>query len=270
MDIAPGANPFLTSPILWVALAGLFLGAALSRATMRTANRKDPDRARSRKWVFTCLYISLAVILGLLAVFIPGPSHILDIRLAWICGVLAAVAFCALRFKKAMGIPVFVLLLAVVIVFGLFLQSISAFTGETEIAAVRVISADAGAMRLELVPRGAQPISLAMKGSYFAPIVKVVIFNDLFVFMGARTWYRFVGMTSFDQNMRQQDSDFRFPHAMGISERLWGLFEENETRIPGVKTVQIEMTLKKAKEFATYGILIQNDGGVEIVPKSGS
>jgi hypothetical protein len=270
MNIGPGANPFLASPVLWVALAGLFLGAALSRATMRTRNRKDPDRARSRKWVFTCLYLSLAVILGLLAVFIPGPARILDGRLAWLAGGCAVAAFSALRFKKALGIPLLVLLVAVVIVFGLFLQSISAFTGETEIAAVRVVSADAGAMKLELVPRGAEPVSLSMKGSYFAPIVKVVIFNDLFVFMGARTWYRFEGMTSFDQNMRQQDSDFRFPHALGISETLWRLFEENETRVPGVKTVQIEMTLKKAKEFSSYGIRIQNDGGVQIVPKSGS
>jgi hypothetical protein len=69
--------------------------------------------------------------------------------------------------------------------------------------------------------------------------------------------------------MRQQDSDFRFPHALGISERLWKLFEENETRIPGVKTAQIEMTSKLAKEFSTFGIRIKNDGGVQIVPKSG-
>jgi hypothetical protein len=269
MDISAGANPFLASPVLWVAFAGLFLGAAASRATMRTGNRPDPDRARSRKWVFTCLFLSLAVILGLLAVFIPGPSRILDIRMAWVCGVTAALTFCALRFKKALGIPILALILAVVIVFGLFLQGISAFTGETEIASVRVASADAAAMKLELVPRGGEPVSLSMKGAYFAPIVKVVIFNDLFVFMGARTWYRFEGMTSFDQNMRQQDTDFRFPRAIGVSERLWRLFEANETRIPGVKTVQIEMTLKKAKEFSTYGIRIQNDGGVQIVPKSG-
>jgi hypothetical protein len=266
----PGVNPFLASPVPWVVLAGLFFGAALSRATMRTRNRKDPDRARSRTWVFTCLSLSIAVILGLLAVFIPGPERIMDIRLAWLAGGVTVVAFCALRFKKALGIPLFVLLLAVAIVFGLFLRSLSAFTGETEIAAVRVINADAGAMKLELVPRGAEPISLSMKGTYFAPIVKVVIFNDLFVFMGARTWYRFEGMTSFDQNMRQQDDDFRFPRAIGISEKLWTLFEENETRVPGVKTVQIEMTLKKAKEFSAYGIRIQNDGGVQIVPKSGS
>ena len=36
-----------------------------------------------------------------------------------------------------------------------------------------------------------------------------------------------------------------------------------------MKAVQIEMTLKKAQEFASYGIMVQNDGGVQIVAKSG-
>ena len=70
-------------------------------------------------------------------------------------------------------------------------------------------------MRLELVPRGREPVLLTMKGTYFAPIVKVVIFDDLLVFLGARTWYRFEGMTSFDENLRQQDTDFRFPRPAG-------------------------------------------------------
>lgn len=269
MNLLPATSSFLSSPVLWVVLAGLFMGAAVSRSTTRTRNKANPERAWTRKWVFTCLFLSIAVMLGLLAVFIPGPSKILDVRLAWAAGIAAVLAFGALRFKKVVGIPIVALLLAVVIVFGLFLQSIHAFTGETEIAAVRVISANATSMRIELVPRGSEPVLLTMKGTYFTPIVKVVIFNDFFVFMGARTWYRFEGMTSFDQNMRQQDSDFRFPHALGISERLWKLFEENETRIPGVKTAQIEMTSKLAKEFSTFGIRIQNDGGVQIVPKSG-
>jgi len=53
-----------------------------------------------------------------------------------------------------------------------------------------------------------------------------------------------------------------------MSEKLWAFFEANETRIPGVKTVQIELVMKKAQEFATYKIMVQNDGGVQIVPGS--
>jgi len=51
---------------------------------------------------------------------------------------------------------------------------------------VRVISAETASMRLELLPHGGEPVMLTMEGQYFAPIVKVVVFNDLFVFLGAK------------------------------------------------------------------------------------
>ncbi len=268
-----GPQPLIASafagPLPWVVLGGLCFGAALSRATRGTRRARDPERAHTRKWVLTCLYLSLAVLFGLLAVFVPGPARIVDPRWAWAAAVSAAVAFAALRFKKAAGIPVIVLAAALVAAVALFLQSVRAFTGETEIASVRVISADPSSMRLELVPRGEPPVLLSMKGTYFAPIVRVVIFDDLLVFLGARTWYRFEGITSFDDALRQQDTDYRFPRPAGISETLWKWFERYESKIPGVKTAQVEFTGKRAREFATYGIRVQNDGGVEVVPRSG-
>jgi hypothetical protein len=258
-----------SSPLPWAILAGLFVGAAVARAASRTRHRRDPDRARARKWVVACVLFSIAIIAALLGVFIPGPSKVVDIRLAWAAGIAAVAAFGALRFRKSLGIPVLVLLVASAVLLGLFFQSIRAFTGETEIASVRVISVASSSMRLEISPRDGEPALLTMDGVYFAPIVKIVIFDDLLVFLGARSWYRFEGMTSFDMNLRQGSTDFRFPRPSGISEKLWTIFEQNETRIPGVKTVQIEMPSKRAAEFATYGIMVQNDGGVEVVPKSG-
>ena len=259
----------VSSPLPWAILAGLFVGGAVARAAMPTKHRRDPERARAHKWVFACVLFSIAIILALLGVFIPGPSKIIDIRLAWAAGIAAVAAFGALRFRKSLGIPIMVLLIAVVILCGLFFQSIHAFAGETEIASVRVISVQSASLRLELVPRDREPVLLTMAGAYFAPIVRVVIFDDLLVFLGAKTWYRFEGMTSFDQNLRQGNTDYRFPNAPGISEQLWTLFENNESRIPGVKTAQTEMVMKKGLEFTTYGIRVQNDGGVQIVPKSG-
>jgi hypothetical protein len=256
------------SPFPWVVVAGLFFGAAVASATVRVRGRKDPERARARKWVSACVLLSVAIVLGLGALFIPGPSKILDMRLAWAAGAAAALAFVALRFKKSAGIPIVVVLAVAVVSAGLFLRSIRAFTGETEIGVVRVIGADDASMRLELIPRERDPVLLTMNGVYFSPIVKVVIFNDLFVFLGARTWYRFEGMTSFDRNLRQGSSDYRFAQPPGISERLWSLFEQHDASIPGVKTAQIELVMKKAKEFASYSIRIRNDGGVLIEQKS--
>ena len=269
MNVVSILRTVASSPLPWAVLAGLFVGAAVARATVRTRPKKDPDRARARKWVVACVLFSIAIVVALLGVFIPGPTKAVDIRLAWVAGIAAVVALGALRFRKALGIPVLVLLAASAVSFGLFFQSIRAFTGETEIASVRVISIPNSSMRLEISPRGGEQVLLTLDGVYFAPIVKVVIFDDLLVFLGARTWYRFEGMTSFDVNLRQGTRDFRFSSPSGISEQLWTLFEQNETRIPGVKTVQVEMPSKRAVEFATYGVMVQNDGGVEVVPKSG-
>ena len=200
-----------SSPLPWAILAGLFVGAAAARASTRTRHRKDPDRARTREMGRRLRAVLHRHCRG------PArgihPRAIKDRRYppGLGCGFAAVVTFGALRFRKALGIPVLVLLAASSVLLGLFFQSIRAFTGETEIASVRVISVASSSMRLEVSPRAGEPALLTMDGAYFAPIVKVVIFDDLLVFLGARTWYRFEGMTSFDTNLRQGNKDFRFP-----------------------------------------------------------
>jgi len=277
--IASSVSTVLTSPAPWVALAGIFVGAAASRASVRTRHRRNPERARTVKWILFCLFLSVGITLAVVAIFVSGPRGIADTKLGLVAGVAAGVSFFATRFKKAVGIPILALALACVALVGLFLQSIRAFTGETTIAAIRTLGAGNGSLQLELIPRDGEPVLLNMEGDYFAPIVKVVIFDDLLVFLGAKTWYRFEGMTSFklvkqdnEYRFRQGSTDFYFRHPPGLSEDLWRLFEANEKRIPGVKTVQVEMDLKKPdvqiREFATYDVVVRNNGGVEIVPRS--
>jgi hypothetical protein len=267
-----GGVPFLTSPFPWTFLAALAAGAAVSAATRSTRRAAHPEAARTRKWVFFCLSLCLVVILGLCAVFVPGQGKILDVRLAYLFAAVTAVSFPAFRFRKAVGIPVLLLALATVVSCGLFLRSVRAYTGETEIAKVRVISADGSGMKLELVPGIGEAEVLDMEGQYFAPVVKVIIFDDFWVFLGARTWYRFLGMTSFrveregDKTVfRQGDTDRYFPHPEGVSDAVYSLFEKYERFIPGVKTVQVSVDMKRAREPGSYSIRVQNDGGVEIV-----
>ncbi len=279
MNVGTVLQTVLSSPVPWAILAGFFVGAAVSRSLSRTRHRRNPQRARTAKWIFFCVFLSVGVLLGLAAIFVSTSRGAPDIRVLYVgCGA-AVLSFLAVTFRRSFGIPVLVVLVAAVVALGLFLQSVRAFTGETRIASVRIISADAQSLRLELLPREGQPVLLSLEGQYFAPIVKVVIFDDLLVFLGAKTWYRFEGMTSFklvkegdSYRFRQGSTDFSFPRPAGISETLWSFFEKNENRIPGVKTVQVEMDLKRAdaqaREFATYDIVVRNNGGVEIVPRS--
>lgn len=276
--------PLLTDPLPWVLLVGVFLGAAASRATRRTAHRPDPLRARTRKWVLVCVWLSLAVLAAVGAVLVPGSERLLARgaggRLAlaeplapWVALAGFAVAFLASRFRKAAGIPIFVLALAAVVALGLFFQSVRAFTGETEIATVKALAVADGKMRLEVQPAGRPSQMVDLDGDSFAPVVKVVIFDDRWVFLGATTWYRFEGLVSFTTKHglpAQSATAWPVPRPVGISETLWRWFEENETRAPGVKTVQTELTLKRvtARSLGTWSVRVQNDGGVEVVPLS--
>jgi hypothetical protein len=137
---------------------------------------------------------------------------------------------------------------------------------------VRVLSARDAQMTLEVLPEKGSSVIARMDGTYFAPIVKVVIFEDYFVFLGAKSWYRFEGITSFDTEkqqagtvIRQQDTDHYFSAPAGIPEALWSFYERHEGSIPGVRSVQIEMDLKRARELSVYSLRIQNDGGLEII-----
>jgi hypothetical protein len=263
------------SPYPWLAVSALFLGAALQRATRRVRPRylgDDLARARSSKWLFSSLYLSLAVVAALGAVFVPRPFRLAQPRFLYFYAACTALFFLALRFRKSVGAATLLLLLALAFTAALFLRSLTGFTGETEIGRVRVLAARDGQMNLEIMPARGEPVIRPMTGSYFAPVVKVVIFDDLFVFLGAKSWYRFEGFTSFalqkgdtGKSFRQQDTDYYFPQAEGVSQRLWELYERNEKRLPGVRSVQVEMDLKKARELAAYSLRLQNDGGLQIV-----
>ncbi len=268
--------PFISSPYPWIFISALFFGAALSRATRfigkRRRQQQNVQRAVNLKWIVFSIYLSLSLIFLLGAVFISGLMQREGVRLLYFFSGSALIFFLAFRFKKTAGIT---FLLLVVLFSGtvlLFLQSISAFTGETEIAKVRIIEVKENTMRLEVAPSAGESVIINMQGSYFAPIVRVIIFDDYYVFLGAKSWYRFEGLTSFRvENIdgkpvfKQENTDFYFPGPAGISSRLYSWFEENEEKIPGVKTVQIEIDLKRARELLTYLIMLQNDGGIQIV-----
>jgi len=270
----------LQMPHLWLVVSGLFCGAALNRALRPAAYPRwratDPERARTAKWTFFTLYLCLAVVAALGAVFVPGPEQILNPGLLYLFAGSTVFFFLVFRFKKTIGLLAVILAIALAGTLMLFLQSLNAFTGETEIAQVRVLDVQDDRMKLEILPVQGESVVEWLNGSYFAPVVKVVIFDDYVVFLGAKTWYRFEGVTSFEAErtdtgveFRQQDTDYYFPFPSGIAAKLWDLYERYDSRIPGVKTVQVEMDLKrvrdKPRELSVYSLRIQNDGGLQIV-----
>jgi hypothetical protein len=272
----------LQSPHLWLVVSGLFCGAALNRA-LRSASHprwraSDPERARTAKWMFFTLYLCLAVVSALGAVFVPGPERILDIGLLYLFAGSTVFFFLVFRFKKTIGLLAVILAIALAGTLMLFLQSLNAFTGETEIARVRVLDAQDKRMKLEILPAQGESVITWLNGSYFAPVVRVIIFDDFVVFLGVKTWYRFDGIVSVEKQRTEsgtsyelRDSGYTFPPPPAIVERLWDFLEKHGDPIPGIKTVQVEMDLKRVseprrgRELSEYSLRIQNDGGLQII-----
>ncbi len=273
----------LTHSLLWLFLGSALVGAAASRATRR-AKKRDSEGRKDRidKWVAVAILLSLAGVCGTIGFRGPEVPSDLDRNLAYATAFFAFLSFLVLRFKRAVGLPILGLSALAGGLLLLLLQSLVAFTGGTEIGEVTVLSNRDGVMKLEVRLGGQESTLIELDGEYFAPVVKVVIFDDYRVFLGRKTWYRFEGMTSFyleneggTTKFRQSGTDYYFPQPSGISEALFRIYEENEGRIPGVKSVQVDLDLKRVRETEeqsalmpkVYSLMLQNDGGIQIVLK---
>ena len=262
---------FTASPYPWAVLSALFIGAAVNRATRRLKRISDRETARTVKWSLFSLYLSVSLVFALSGIFIPGPLKIISVKLLYFFLSASLLFFLGFRFKKSIGLIISLLVIVTVSSVFLFVHSLNAFTGETKIADIRVLDLRNGVMKLEIIQGPSGSEIAAIKGEYFAPIVKEIIFDDYFVFLGVKTWYRFMGVTGFSfvkengvVTLKQTDRGFYFPEPEGISDYLYGYFEKYEGSIPGVKSVQVDITAKKAVPLRVYSLFIQNDGGLQI------
>ena len=280
-----GQLGFWQSPYFWFFLAAFFLGAGLSRATKRIRKTTDLEKmnfeqARNRKWVWVCIYLSLAVSLALCGIIFPDLKQLSDLKFLIFFVCACGFFFLIFRFKKSIGIPVALLLCMCILFLGLFLQSLVSFTGETKICDVKVLDVKNKQLKLELNVKGqnnkATTEIIYLKGDYFSPLVKLIIFDDFFVFLGAKTWYRFLGVSAFyeeNEKFKQSETSYYFPKPIGINNWVYHFFEHYQEYIPGVKSVKVEFSLTRVKEqnvsqlkdFDAYSIWIQNDGGIQIV-----
>ncbi len=269
-------SELMRNPFFWVLLASVFTAAAAARLTILPVRSRHPERDRRRRWTWVSLFLSAAILSLLGAAIFPDPAEVLDRRLIYFFLGLFFVSFLGFRFRKAIGLPILLLLSILFLSVLLLLQSFTAFTGETGIGTVGVLSVSGGVMDLEVSLPEPSPdedrFFVSLQGQYFAPVVELVMFDDILVFLGGRTLYRMVGISGFEAvregaqvSYRQSDQGFRFPDPPGISARLYQLFERYGDRIPGVRSVQVDLDLKLARSLRTYSLRLQSDGGVQVV-----
>ncbi|MBN1524619.1 MAG: hypothetical protein JW904_09055 [Spirochaetales bacterium] len=260
------------SPYPWILFAGIFCGSAASRLTRSVKKSKHPDKARERKAFWVMLGFSAVIALLLLAVFVPGSGKIMDWNLLYMFAGTAVLFFLVFRFKKAGGIPFIILAGLLVVTVILFLQAITAFTGETEIGQIKVLSSQNSKISCEFTNARKEITRLEMEGTYIGAEIKTIVFNDFYVFLGQKTWYRFTGLKTAvvpaGSEMTREKDIHEFAHPEGISEALYRFVSANIQYIPGIKTNMIQISYVQARPLTTYSIRIQNDSGAEIVAVS--
>ena len=143
-----------------------------------------------------------------------------------------------------------------------------AYTGETEIGKIRVREAEEGVISFEFIDHAGKTTPLTMPGTILGAEVKEIIFNDFFVFFGAKTAYRFVGLKSAGlkpgSEMTEELRAYEFPKPHGIQESVYQFIQTNHEWIPGIKAVQVQVTYIQVKPDTTYSVMIQHDSGVEM------
>jgi hypothetical protein len=103
------------SPFFWAPLVSLWMGAFVARATRLPSRSRDPRRSRELKLSLCPLYLSLALIAALLALFVPGPGFSLNPDLVAFAAILSLAFALGLRFPRAAGLPLF---LVAILLFG--------------------------------------------------------------------------------------------------------------------------------------------------------
>lgn len=264
-----GFDLIYQSPFFWFTFISFFFSIALNTIFKKRKKHQDSEKFNNKKKIQILLYFTLALVFFICAVLVCSAEKIKDEKLLYFLIFLTTIFFLGIRFKKAFGIPFLTVGIALIISLMLFIQSLIAFTGETEIVKIQVLSIEDESMNLLLdFPKG-EDKRIGLKGDMFAVNIKVVILDDFLVFMGAKTLYRFTGISSYQEDKKteidRQMEIYPFEKPKGIPEFIYRFFVENESWLPGIKSVQAVTVKKKAEIFQGYSVRVQYDSAAEIV-----
>jgi hypothetical protein len=262
----------VSSPFFWISLSAFFCSAAVAFSSLNAKRWKNPQKIRSRKIIFFSVFMSVAVAAATLAIFIPGPEKILNIKLLYFFGVLAAVFFAAVRFPRAIGIPFAFLCLLSVVFTSLVLKPWHPLRETQIIGKFRVLSRQEDGITVEYIGVGAAEGNeqfFMLRGPDFAPLVDVLFFDDYYVFTGRRVSWRFAGMQAYRGGTADGQSGESGPPVLVLEEpgfvmKLSRLLNTYEESLPGISIRRSKAILRRYLLLKTYSLILEPDGTVRI------
>jgi hypothetical protein len=236
-------------PLFWLVLAGFFLGAAIAAITIVPERSRDPRKVREGKLTKSCLFLTGAVLCGTIVFFVPAPG---GIPLRYLPGFFTGLLITGLglRFKKAAGIPILVLVIAAAVFGGKALtgwnipgQAAAGFTvlntGGTEISlSVSIPGETEAVIRLPAAP-------LRLRTNFLKFAAPYLIFNAI-------PFYKITALLAADKEY-PLDSGEEAPE-----------FQKILLKFPGIRIESTETEFPPPEIFSHYSIIIEPDGRVSI------
>ena len=244
------SGAFTDSPFFWAVLSGAFLGMAVSRSTMRTLSKPDPEGARNWKWIFLSLYLSAAILSALGGAFLTGPERVVDIRLLVVLGVTALVFALAFRFKRAFGIACLGLVFLGTAYFLVALDGHVCYPPGSEILRFRVISTSTEETRIEILHPDATSEFITVDGRQVALGLERLTASEVYFFAARPAYYRMLGFAP-DPSL---ESGSRLSRSL--------------RRLPGWEYSRMITAAVVVQELWTYAAILESGDRVGIIRAS--
>lgn len=197
----------LRHPLFWGFVAGVFAGLALAAATSVRSRRvraaRDPGRVASRRWSYTWLALGGAVAsttAGILVADGPGvPAGAAFLALDSLYAALVGIVLAGvgLRFPRAGGVPVLLLVGGLVVLGAWSVRGYLPVRGERELGTMSVLAVRDEGMTLEVLrdtPGSAGvPEVVAVEGRELRVGLELLDLHRSFFLLGAERFVRYLG-----------------------------------------------------------------------------
>lgn len=253
----------LTTPYAWITLAGVFVGAAGSRATTSIRRANNTRTARSAKWAAVYVSLAFAVVAATLAVFVPEAERIKDVGVAYQFAGATVAAGLAFRFKLVAGVPVFLLIVAAVPATVLVRQTWSAYDPPQTVAAVRVLSIDERNATVEFIPgvdieaNVDDALIFDVPGRLLGVQASTLSLSPHLFFTGLRHGYRL------EEIVGDDNTGHEIVGSDGTEARVSAWIDANQNRLPGVDVRDTRSELVRAAVLRTYEIRFASPSSLE-------
>jgi len=231
-------------------------------------------RDRSAQKHFVSLSIAGCTLIACILYAIAADSmHLFGKPFTWsLLLIFILISFLLQMFRRTFGTLLALCAGLLILAVFLFIRSLTAFTGRTLIANIYAQAVTEEGMHFFVEPQndsipGQEAFTITLPGERFGLIVYQVVFSDMAVFVGAKTQYAWLGMTSFSTDFDQKAVNL-FPDALS-RKSVFESLERKELVLPFVRSVQADIPTKIALPKMSYAVWIENDGGVTITSLRG-